>query len=433
MRPSLAASLALLLIACDASSPPPGRAHSAPAVFSTAGPIPPTSASAEPLLGPAVTTDAKSADGNAFTLKMYGKIRPKPGNFFFSGTSLRGALGIAYLGARGDTAKEMASALDFDSDRMKVAETAKAEIAAWNQAGGGAELSVANRLWPDISFRIKSDFVAAATDAYGGSLEPVDFVNNAESSRKTINRWVAQKTKDKIPDLLPGGSLTPLTRLVITNALYFKGTWGKTFAKAYTKDTPFRVNAKTTTVTPMMSQTSEFKIAQTSGLKMLEMPYVMSDLVMDIVLPNDPAGLARVEETLSNETLARWVEALSHSRVAVTLPKFTFKWGGSVTAQLKELGMVKAFASTGADFTGVADPGPGGDLVYVSDVFHKTFVAVDELGTEAAAATGVVMTARSLATQPPVEFKADHPFFFLIRDTQSGRILFAGRMVDPKG
>ncbi len=192
---------------------------------------------------PASSTDAAAA--NDFTFAMYGKIRQGGGNVFFSGPSLREALGIAYLGARGDTASEMSTALHLDPDASKSAASAKDEIAAWDAARGGAELSIANRLWADASFRVRPEYAASARDAYGAPTEPIDFVHQAEPSRAAINAWVTGRTHDRIKDLLPGGSIDSDTRVVITNAIYFKGDWASPFAQESTYDAPFAVAGKT--------------------------------------------------------------------------------------------------------------------------------------------------------------------------------------------
>jgi serpin B len=383
---------------------------------------------AAPAAAAAPSPSAPTAS-NDFDFAMYGALRDKPGNLFFSAPSMRQALGVAYLGARGTTASEMATALHLDADRATSAASAAYEISGWQSARGASQLAIANRLWADASFRMNSEYVKTANAAYGSAVEPVDFIHAPGAARLTINAWVEKQTNDKIKDLLPPPSITSDTRLVITNAIWFKGTWERTFDKNATTDAPFRVDAATKLDAKTMHQTAPFAYAAVPGAKVLEMPYGKSDLAMDVILPDDPGGLAKIEAQLTPGTFATWTSALRTQKVAVSFPKVTFTWGGSVKPQLIGLGMKSAFTNS-ADFTGIAT---GGNL-YVSDVIHKAFVAIDEEGTEAAAATAVIISKESTSIElPPVRFDADHPFAFVIRDVKRNRILFMGRVTNPKG
>ncbi|AKU94348.1 Serine protease inhibitor (serpin family) [Labilithrix luteola] len=387
-----------------------------------------------------VASDVRA--GNAFALKVYGRARKTPGNVMLSGTSLRRALSAAYLGAAGETASEMARTLELSTDVQKASALARAESDAWQSARGtkeGAkdnkdaarpELVVADRLWADKAFAIKPDYTKLVETALGASTAPVDFVHGTEEARTTINGWVAQKTADKIKDLLPKGSVDARTRVVITNAIYFKAKWSLPFQKTATKDEAFTTAAGKKVTTALMHETETHRIADAAGAKALEMHYDGGDLSMLVLLPNDAKGLDKLEDAVAKGGLDTWTKALASSRVAVTLPKFTFQWGGAMNAALQDLGMKAAFTPK-ADFAGIADP-QGTERLFISDVVHKTWVAVDESGTEAAAATGVVMRTTSMPVGPVVEFKADHPFLFFIRDTKSERILFVGRVSDPK-
>lgn len=374
-----------------------------------------------------IAADVKNANG--FALKVLTRTK-KPGeNTLVSGTSLRQALGTTYLGARGSTAREMATALGLDGDAKIAARLARAELDGWETARGGAELNIASRLWVDADFTLQPDFVGSAERAYGAGPATVAYAK-PEEARKTINAWVAEKTKDKITDLLPQGSVDPRTRVVVTNAIWFKGAWQLQFPKGATKDDAFRLETKKTVTVPMMHLTDSFRIAQLPGLKVLELHYQDSALAMLVALPDDPAGLGKIESGLSTDTLEGWESGLANARVNVTFPKFSFRSGGSMNAPLTELGMKQAFTEK-ADFGGIAEP-HAGERLYISQVFHQTWIAVDELGTEAAAATGVTMRVTSVETGPIVDFKADHPFLFFLRDTKSGRLLFAGRVTNPK-
>ena len=439
LLPSLA--LATTLAACAGGSPPPPApepprttppepAATAP-VASVAAPEPAAAngngaadAGAEPALD--LAADVKAA--NAFTSKLYVRVKKTPGNLMLSGTSVRHAMEIAYLGARGDTAREMSAALELPADTAKAGALAKAEDAAWQEARGKAELFVANRLWADKAFPLKGEFTTAADAAFGAAAEPVDFQHAPDVARRAINAWVSEKTAQKIPDLLAEGSLDKRTRVVITNAVYFKGRWASPFAAAATKDEPFK-GSKAANV-PMMHATSSHRFAHVGNVKVVELRYDTSQLGMLVVLPDDAAGLGKIEDALSADVLETWTKALAMQRVAVTLPKFGFKWGSALASPLQELG-VKAAFSPKADLSGISDAAAS-DRLQLTQVMHKTWVAVDEAGTEAAAATGAVMSTTSLPMGPVAEFKADHPFLFFVYDAKKGRILFAGRVSDPK-
>lgn len=441
-------TFALALAACEGSPPAQtsssgghGQSGEAPPVTTAlASPTTPVKSTGTPVEGATgstapsespVTSGESSADmknANAFTFRLLAKTKKPSENTLVSGTSMRQALGAAYLGARGATAHEMAGALALDADPKNAARLARAELDAWQNAKGSAELNIASRLWVENDFKLLPDYVAAAERAFGASPASVDYAK-PEDARKTINAWVAEKTKDKITDLLPQGSVDPRTKLVITNAIWFKAAWQLPFSKESTKDEPFRLDATKKITAPMMHLTDSFRVATKPGVKVLELRYEGSSLAMLIALPDDPAGLAKLEGSLSPDTLEGWKSALATARVNVTLPRFTFRSGGTMNSALQELGMKTAFTER-ADFGGIADT--GSERLYVSQVVHQTYIAVDELGTEAAAATGVTMRTTSIITGPVVEFKADHPFLFFIHDTKHGGLLFAGRLATPK-
>ncbi len=397
--------------------------------------VAPVVASAPAAAAPIAAPTAPAASANVdFDFAMYGALRAKDGNLFASPASMREALGIAALGARGTTASELVTALHLDADRTKAAAQAKAELAGWQAARGASQLSIANRLWADQGFKLRPSFAQDARDAFGAPVEPVDFLGSPNAARLTINSWVESQTNGKIKDLLEPPAVTSNTRVVITNAIWFKGTWEKTFAKSATSDAPFHVDARTNVDVPMMHQTSDFSYAAVpgTGMKVLEMPYGKSDLAMDVLLPDDPTALSKIEEKLTSGTFATWTSALAKQKVVVSFPKVKFTWGGSVAPELQKLGIRTAFVESAADFTGIA-PRNGGANLFVSDVVHKAFVAIDEEGTEAAAATGAVMATRATSAEPPpVRFDADHPFVFVIRDVKRGGVLFIGRVNNPK-
>jgi serpin B len=374
--------------------------------------------------------DVRSA--NAFTAHLYARVAKTPGNMLVSGTSLRTALGIALLGARGETAKQMASALELPQDRAKAIDVAKAETAAWNDARGSADLALANRLWADKSFPLKDDFASAAKAAFGTGVEPIDFASSPSataSARRSINGWVSEKTHGKIPEILGEGTLDASTRMVVTNALTFKARWASPFQESDTKNEPFTTFAKSAApvTVPTMHDTAQHAFAQVGHAKVLELAYDGSPMGMLLVLPDDVRGLADLERGFSAETFEFWTKALASQRVAVSLPKLSFAWGGPVDRTLQELGMRDAF-SPKADFKDISENAG----LQLSHVVQKTWVSVDEHGTEAAASTGTSISVTSAPMGPVVEFKADHPFIFVLYDTKRGRILFAGRVHDPR-
>ena len=404
----------------DAKDPPSAPAPAASATASSPAPV--TAGDVDP-------ADLRAA--NAFTSNLYARVKRTPGNIMISATSLRTALGVALLGARGETARQMAHALEYPADLAKVAVLGKAETAAWTDARGSTELVVANRLWTDKSFPLKEDFTKAATDAFAVGVEPVDFTSAPADARRAINAWVSEKTASKIPEVLPEGAVEKSTRVVVTNAIYFKARWSSPFQKAATKDEAFTTGAKTAAVVkvPTMHETGNHLFAQVGAVKVLGLRYDQAQLSMMVVLPADTAAFAKLEESLSAETFDAWNKALASQRVNVSLPRFAFQWGAPMEAALQDLGMRDAFSGK-ADFKGISEA--TGPKLQLSRVVQKTWVSVDENGTEAAAASGIAMSVTSAQMGPIAEFKADHPFLFFVYDAKRGRILFAGRVVDPR-
>ena len=429
------------LVGCAAcaggSPPPPAPDPPAPSSAPLGASVATTTPSAE---APAPANDAKDAGptidltadvkgANAFTARLFGKLRKTPGNLMMSGTSLRHALAITELGAKGDTAKELATVLGYPTDVAQLAAFAKGEDAAWQNARGTSELVVANRLWADKALSLSPEFSAVTNAAFGATAQQVDFAKATDGARRTINGWVADQTAQKITDLLPEGAVKSNTKLVITNAIYFKGKWASPFLPAETRDEPFK--GKTTANVPMMHHQGSYRFAQVGAAKALELRYDGSELAMLLVLPDDAAALGKIEESWSDGSLDAWTKSLQMGRVKVTMPKVAFKWGSSLAAPLADLGIKSAFSPQKADFTGIGDA--GGERLAISQVFQKTWIAIDEQGTEAAAASGTVMTTTSMQLGPVAEFKADHPFLFFVYDTKAGRVLFAGRVSEPKG
>jgi serpin B len=376
-------------------------------------------------------------DGNnRFALDLYRQISSDPAyagsNIFFSPYSISSALAITYEGARGTTTDEIMSVLNLPADDTVRREGFAALNAALNRGSGNYTLRIANALWAEENYRFLPDYIEAAERWYGANVTNLDFVSDAEGSRETINRWVEEKTEDRIRDLLPPGSIDSITRLVITNAIYFKGDWVREFNPDETTDEEFRVSPEKTVTVPMMHRTDEeaiYPYTETDTLQVLEMPYAHGNetrISMIVLLPKD-GNLTALEETLDADTIAELRNSLVEQRVRVVFPKFRLETGYTLSQILADMGMPAVF-SADADLSGM----DGTDMLFVNEVYHKAFVDVNEEGTEAAAATGVVVSLKGApgGDTTPV-FRADHPFVFLIVEKDNGTILFAGRVVNP--
>lgn len=391
------------------------------------------SSAAPPPPPPAMSPAARSS--NAFGAKLWAAAGGK-GNQVISPASLWIALVMTEGGARSQTRDEMRRVLAIADAPEAAREAAGKLLAEWNADHGSMKLRVANRLFGEKSYRFEESFLQDTKATFGAPLEPVDFRAAFEPARKRINGWVEEKTEKRIADLLPAGSIDDQTRLVLANAIYFLGKWVEPFTKESTRHETFHLPTGEDVQVPTMHKAEYLGYAETADLQVLELPYENGSLAMDFVLPRDPRGLAAVEARIGEGALDGWLATLQPTRVIVALPKFTIEPGEPVRCKpvLVALGMPTAFDRQKADFTGIGNPPDPADRLVVSEVFHKAFIKVDEEGTEAAAASAVVMMRAGSAppsTKPP-EFRADHPFFFAIRDTSSGMVLFAGRMEDPR-
>ena len=375
---------------------------------------------------------------NDFALAMYGQLRQRPGNLFFSPLSIRIALGMAEAGARGRTAAQMREALRIPSadDTMQVA---FADIIRHlNTAGDGEyEMAMANSLWGQDGAPLKPEFLDLIARRYDGAMTLVDVRGRLEAARVTMNQWVEEKTKQRIRELIPSGSLDPDTRLVLLNAVYFKGTWVLQFDEAATRDEPFHLEGGGLVRTPLMHVRHEVGYVQAGGYQAVDLGYRGGDLSMLVLLPDRKDGLPKLEGTLSAGMLQDCVSRMRTREVELFLPRFKITWGTvDVRDQLIALGMPLAFSRSEADFSGInGHEPPHEDSLSIWAVLHKAFVEVNEQGTEAAAATAVTLRMLGSALpsfEPPIPvFRADHPFLFAIRDRKSGAILFLGRTTDP--
>ncbi|HWP52471.1 MAG TPA: serpin family protein [Candidatus Binatia bacterium] len=353
-----------------------------------------------------------------FAIRFYHQAaRHTDGNIFFSPTSIKTAFGVAYEGAQGTTAKEMEQVFGFEPDDQK----RRAEIASiqssLNPSDKKLTLRLANALWLAHGFEPLEEYVDTVTTYYGSQVDTLNFAS--ADAVNTINGWVDNKTEGKIEELFQG--LDPNTRLVITNAIYFKGNWTNPFDKERTTDTDFVTPQKTVQV-PMMSRDGIFNYTKDNMVEVVELPYQGDRLSMLIILPDRMVGLTPVEDSLTIEKMQEWKNSLAEQRLLVQIPKFTLETEYDLNRILSDLHVISAFSSSDADFSGIS----GSKGLFIEKAIHKAFVDVNEEGTEAAAATGIVMQ----ESAPPT-FRADHPFMFLIQDNKTGEILFMGRVTDP--
>lgn len=369
---------------------------------------------------------------NSLGLDLFGQLRGDgTANLAISPASISTALAMTYGGARGDTARVMASGLHVTSGPDATLHAAGSLVRAWNDPDRSAyTLSVANRLFGERTYGFRPEFLTATREDFGAELELVDFVGASEPARASINSWVASRTHDRIPEILPGGSVDGDTRLVLVNAVYFHGRWAIPFDASATSEGTFTTATNDSVRVPMMRR-SGGRYGEDAGVQLYELPYAGDEVSMLFVLPTDRGGLSALEASLDAADVARWASRVAPSDdVIVALPRFRLEGDPlSLKQALERLGMRDIFTPA-ADFSGMSAPGE--QALFVSDVFHRVFVELDEEGTEAAAATAVVMTLESASAREPDRFIADHPFLFFLRDQRTGAILFAGRVANPR-
>ena len=370
---------------------------------------------------------------NQFALTLYSRLAEEAGdkNLFVSPFSISSALGMTYAGARGETAEQMKSVLELNLPDERLHPAFASLNKQLNTAAGeeAYQLNTANALWGQEDYDFLDEFVNLTQEYYGAGLRRVDYRTAAgrEDARETINSWVSEETQGKIEELISRGVLTNLTRLVLTNAVYFKGLWASPFDQKRTEKAPFTLADGSTTEADMMYQKHRFGyLEMEGGTKLLEMPYKGDELSMVVLLPPEADGLDELEQDLSRERLTGWLGKAHPREVKVYLPRFEMTWKTDLVKTLKAMGMEDAFSLPPADFSGMT----GEKDLFISNVVHKAYVKVDEEGTEAAAATGVVVGITSVQPDQPV-FRADHPFLFCIRHRETGSILFMGRVMDP--
>jgi serpin B len=375
---------------------------------------------------PTVDTSALVEGNTRFALSLYTRLRGGPGNLLFSPYSISTAVAMTSAGARGKTLEQMEAVLGLP--RQDQLHPALAYL-GWQltQKQRGVELHTANALWVQQELRFRPEFLGLMRTHHRTGLQLADFVFDAEQARQAVNAWAAKQTNDRIQGLIPPGVLDSSTRLLLANAVHFKGRWQKRFRKEDTAPGNFTLaDGKTGVPLPMMRQKAEFAYLQEGNLQALELPYVGGSFGMMIVLPARADGLPELERSLTPQNLARWLSALRPRAVHVGMPRFQMAHSVDLRSALFHMGMSLAFGP-GADFTGM-DGGKEG--LFLSAAVHKAAIEVHEEGTEAAAATGVAVAARSADATP--HFTVDRPFVFLIRDRRTGTILFLGRVADPR-
>jgi serpin B len=373
---------------------------------------------------------------NRFSLNLYSTLAGDGANngknLFFSPWSLSSAMAVTYEGARNKTADEIRDVFYFPDNRSELREGYTGLNAEINQNNPTYTLRTANALWTEKSYSFLPEYSHLAQKSYGANAESLDFINDAEGSRNIINAWVAKNTDDKITNVIAQGAITPGTRLIITNAIYFKGTWVKQFDQSTTSEQKFWLSPGTDVPVMMMVRNdtnSVFGYGQTDNIQILELPYRSGSgkpLSMLILLPSE-GNLTRLEKTLDIQKLTALKKSMTSQLVMIHIPKFRLDTGYQISPTLTSMGMPAAF-STSADLSGM----DGTQNLMIDKVVHKAYIDVNEEGTEAAGATFVHHVLKGDHQEPlPPEFWANHPFIFIIQDNENGNILFMGRVTNP--
>ena len=383
-----------------------------------------------------LATDSELTDlvrgNNDFAFSLYQKLRAEEsGNLFYSPYSISLALAMTYAGTRGETERQMSNALHFilSQDKLHPAfnaldlQLASRGEGSSGQDGKGFRLNIANAIWGQQGYDFLQGFLDKLAENYGAGMKIANFTEAPENSRVAINDWVAQQTEEKIKDLIPSGAIDNLTRLVLTNAIYFNAAWLHPFDVRATAEGDFHLLTGSSVRVPMMRQTGLFGYARGTGYQAVELLYDGSEISMVILLP-DKGNFDPFENSLNAELISQTSKDLSRNRIELIMPSFEFEAQFKLGETLKKMGMSDAFNPQLADFSGM----DGTKDLSISDAFHKAFVLVNENGTEAAAATGVVIGVTSV----PPRVTVDRPFIFLIRDIATNTTLFVGRVMDPR-
>jgi serine protease inhibitor len=430
---SFAVVVSLAAFGCN-SSPDPGPEPSPPECTDASKPGCLVASDKQRIVSPAVPDadlNAAISGNTAFALDLYQQLRTEKGNLFYSPFSISEALAMTFAGARGETEKQMAKALHFDLPQAQLHPAFNAIDLALASRGKGASgsdgagfrLNVSNALWGQTGYTFEAPLLDTLALNYGAGMHVVDFRGAADGSRTIINDWVADRTEDRIKDLMPKDSISSDTRLVLTNTIYFNAAWAAPFESSKTKLAPFTHRDGSKSDVQTMSATQDLAYGAGDDYAAVALPYERGELSMLLILPPQ-GGLDAFEASLTPARLTSIVDGLAGYSVSITMPRAKIESSFSLAEQLAKLGMTDAFTDS-ADFSGIN----GKKDLSISAVVHKAFVTVSETGTEAAAATGVSVGVTSLP--PPAEIHLDHPYLFLIRDNATGSILFLGRVEDP--
>jgi serpin B len=384
-----------------------------------------------PAATPEVKTSPLAAGMNRFALDLFRAARSPSSNFAIAPASLGPAIAMVYEGARGATAEEIAKVVSLPSDREAMRAEFQALIRRWQGGGPGRpyRLVTASSVWAQLGFDFQGEYLQILQNSYGAVVSAVDFQNEPERARRAINAWVDKKTNRLIPELISPGMIETTTRLVVASAIAFKADWVFKFQAEHTHPADFHVTPDRIVPARTMHQGVELAYAEADDVQVVELPYRGSDFAMVVILPRKADGLAGVEASLTAERLDGWLGKLAPREVNLALPKFQTEASRDLTATLSAMGMPSAFTKS-ADFSGMSEDA----ALWISSLIHKAVVKVDEEGTEAAAATAAIMKhppGPVHVRKPPVEFRADHPFVYAIRDTKTRMILFLGHVVDP--
>ena len=374
---------------------------------------------------PAVIPDAIAAANNGFAVDFYREVSAKDGNIFFSPTSMFVAFSALYEGARGNTADQMQQVFGFEPDLQARYNATAYLMSSVNRDDQNATLEMANALWPAVQFTPYDSYINTVRDVYLADVERVDFTGGGVDR---INSWASEKTHGKIEEVLTPDAVDASTFLVITNSIYFNGSWTVPFPEEDTVNHDFWRRSSESVKTDFMRVQDRFDYASLDGVQIIRMPYVGDRLSMLVILPNDRDGIGSLESGVSAGQMAQWKQSMQSHEVSVFMPKFTMETSYSLPAYLGSLGMVDVFDGGLADLSGIAPVDLG--ALYVSEATQVAYVDVNEVGTEAAAITAGVVALVSEQPPPPM-FIANHPFVFIIQDDESGAILFMGRLSDP--
>jgi serpin B len=372
-----------------------------------------------------------ASDTNQFGYDLFHKLRQHPGNLFYSPYSISSCLAMASSGAVGNTAQQMTKVMHLPPDQKQYSSLHAGLMKSLLDNPTGYKIQIANAMWGQASHPFKKDYVSLVQSQYRAEARSMDFATKAEACRQIINKWVEDQTNDLIKNLLPDGSVMPDTKLVLTNAVYFKGAWVEPFQKRWTKPEDFHTSASSAIKTDLMHRTDRMRYAENSDWQAVELPYKGNRLSMLVMLPVKKHGLGAIENSVTSATVDQLSKGLQPLKVILSLPKIKTSYEAMLKPTLVGMGMTDAFQFGAADFSGC----DGTRELYISDVVHKAFCEVNEEGTEAAAATGTMMKAGAAAPRKepdPKVFRADHPYLYLIRDNQTGAVLFLGRVTDPR-